>query len=264
MLRHKVLKEPAKRVGWSGSRPPPLERRLMIEATIPAAGAGGSAVGRMKADDPVVAVAMADHNGPHGIDVLEALLHMAEPTATCRQTAELAMQAFGSVGAVLSAGVPELTFHLGIQERIAYSLRAIHVGMDWVVREPLRERVQIGSLTDLIDYLAHDPKERTAEILRVLYLDRKNGLISDEEIDSDTAASLPQCPRAIVRRALEHSVSAVIVVQHRPSRAPNPMQSDINCSQQLQHACTAMQILMHDYLVVGRSGHASLRNLGHL
>jgi DNA repair protein RadC len=238
----------------------------MIEGAIsqPPAGGTAAAVSRMKTSDLVARVAMADHNGLHGVDVLEALLHMAEPGTNCRQIAERAMQTFGSVGGVLAAGIPELTSQLGIQERIAYSLRAIHVGMHCVVREPLRERVQIGSLTDLIDYLAHDPKERTAEILRVLYLDRKNGLISDEEIDSDTAASLPQCPRAIVRRALEHSVSAVIVVQHRPSRAPNPMQSDINCSQQLQHACTAMQILMHDYLVVGRSGHASLRNLGHL
>jgi DNA repair protein RadC len=236
----------------------------MIEATIPAAGAGGSAVGHMKADDPVVAVAMADHNGPHGIDVLEALLHMAEPTATCRQTAELAMQAFGSVGAVLAAEVPELTSQLGIQERIAYSLRAIHFGMHWVVREPVRERVLIGSFIDLVDYLKLGVQEQPAHILRVLYLDRKNGLIADEEVNRDAVAHMPLCPRAIVKRALDHSASAVIVVHHRPSEDPKPSAAEINFSQQLQHALSVMHIAMHDSLVVGHNGHASLRSLGHL
>jgi DNA repair protein RadC len=231
---------------------------------LPAAIVAGLGVDRRNAGNPVMALAMADHNGLPGIDVLEALLHMAGPTAKCRQTAELAIHSFGSVGAVLAAGVPELTAQLGIQEQIAYSLRAIHIGTHWVVREPVRERVLIGSATDLIDYLGPCRKDQTAHVLRVLYLDCKNGLISDEEVDRDTVAGVPRCPRPIVKRALEHSASAVIVVHHRPSEDPHPSDADINFSQQLQHALEAMRIAIHDFLIVGFRRHVSLRNLGHL
>jgi DNA repair protein RadC len=236
----------------------------MIEATIPAAGVGGSAVGGKEVNDPVLAVAMADHNGLHGIDVLEALFHMAEPTAKCRQTAELAMQAFGSVGAVLAAGVPELTSQLGIQERIAYSLRAIHVGTHCVIREPLPERVVIGSFADLLKYIDLHLKDQTGRILRVLYLDRKNGLISDEDIKCDAVDHVPLCPRPIVKRALEHSASAVIVVSHHPSRDPQPSSAEVKFSSQLQEALGIMRIGMYDSLIIGRNSHASLRSLGHL
>jgi DNA repair protein RadC len=233
----------------------------MIEAAVTNPARLG--VDRGNARNPVVALAMADHNGLHGIDVLEALLHMAEPTAKCRKTATLAIEAFGSVGAVLAAGVPKLTAQLGIQEQIAYSLRAIHVGTHWVVREPLRERVLIGSTTDLIDYLGPCHKAQTVHILRVLYLDRKNGLISDEEVNRGTVAGVPPCPRPIVKRALEHSASAVIVVHHQPSEDPKPSNADVNFSQQLRHALSVMRIAMHDSVIVGSNGIVSLRNLGH-
>jgi DNA repair protein RadC len=235
---------------------------FMIEASV--TNAARSGVDRENADNPVVALAMADHNGLHGIDVLEALLHMAEPTAECRQAAKLAIHAFGSVGAVLAAGVPELTAQLGIREQIAYSLRAIHVGTHWVVREPIRERVLISSTTDLFNYLGRCRKDQTVHILRVFYLDRKNGLISDEEVIRGTVAGVLPCPRPIVKRALEHSASAVIVVHHHPSEDPKPSNADVNFSQQLQHALSVMRIAMHDSLVVGSSGNVSLRNLGHL
>jgi DNA repair protein RadC len=234
----------------------------MVQAGV--TNAAKSGVDRGNAGDPVVALAMADHNGLHGVDVLEALLHMAEPTTKSRQTAKLAIETFGSVGAVLAAGVPKLTARLGIQEQIAYSLRAIHVGTHWVVREPLRERVLIGSTTDLIDYLGPCRKTLTVHILRVLYLDRKNGLISDEEVNRGTVAGVPPCPRPIVKRALEHSASAVVVVHHYPSEDPKPSNADVNFSKQLQHALSVMRIAIHDSLIVGSNGIVSLRKLGHL
>lgn len=95
----------------------------------------------------------ADHNVVPAVEVLEALIYLADPGAECRRIAEQALQVFRSVGAVLSARVRDLTTRLGIRDDIAYALRAIHVGMQLVLKEPLRDRIPIGSFNELIDYL---------------------------------------------------------------------------------------------------------------
>jgi DNA repair protein RadC len=217
-----------------------------------------------KVCSPVTVLAEADRNILPGADVLEALIYLADPQAECRQVAERALQAFGSVGAVLSARVPDLTTRLGIRQDVAYVLKAIHMGMRSVLKEPLRERVPIGSFTQLIDYLGVSLKHETVEVLRMLYLDRNNGLISDEEANRGTVDHVPIYPREIVRRALELGASAVIMAHGHPSGDPTPSEADVSFSQQVDRALTIMNIALHDSLIVGRHGVASLRSLGRL
>ena len=214
--------------------------------------------------NPIVILAEADHNVPSGVDVLEALLYLADPESKCRQIAEKALEVFGSVGAVLAARVPDLTMKLGVRQEIAYALRAIHAGMRSVLREPLRERIPIGTFTELIDYVGISLKHETIEVLRMLYLDRKNGLISDEEANRGTVDHVPIYPREIVKRALEIGASAVIMVHNHPSGDPMPSKADVSFSQQLERALSVMNIALHDSLIVGKSGFASLRSLGQL
>jgi DNA repair protein RadC len=132
-----------------------------------------------------------------------------------------------------------------------------------VLKEQIRERVSIGSFTKLIDYLGDSLKYKTAEVLRILYLDRKNGLISDEEIDRGTL-DVPIYSREIVKRALKLGASAVIMAQSRPSGDPVPSEADASFSQQVERSLSTMNIVLHDSLVVGDRGVASLRGLGRL
>ena len=187
-------------------------------------------------------LAHADHNALPGADVLEALLYLADPKARCRHIAEHAMQVFGSLGAVLSARAPDLTARLGIGHQMAYALKAIHAGMRSVLQEPIRERIQLGSYAELIDYVGLSLKHETVEVLRLLYLDRKNGLISDEEAQRGTVDHVPIYPREIVKRALELGASAVIMVHNHPSGDPAPSEADVSfmpaggtCAQRHEH-----------------------------
>jgi DNA repair protein RadC len=215
--------------------------------------------------NPIMVLAEADHNVVvPGVDVLEALIYLADPKADCRQIAEQALRVFGSVGAVLSARVPDLTSNLSIRQDIAYILKAIHTGMRSVLKEPIRERIPIGSFTQLIDYVGLGLKYETVEVLRMLYLDRKNGLMSDEETNRGTVDHVQIYPREIVKRALEIGASAVIMVHNHPSGDPTPSKADMGFSQQVQRALGAMNIALHDSLIVGRNGYASLRSLRQL
>jgi DNA repair protein RadC len=215
--------------------------------------------------DPVTVLAHADHNAlPGGADVLEALLYLVDPKARCRHIAEQAIQVFGSVGAVLAARVPDLTTKLGIGHQVAYALKAIHAGMRSVLQEPIRERIQIGSFAELIDYVGLSLKHETVEVLRLLYLDRENGLISDEEGQRGTVDHVPVYPREIVKRALELGASAIIMVHNHPSGDPTPSQADVSFSQQVERALSVMNITLHDSLIIGTKGFTSLRSLRRL
>jgi DNA repair protein RadC len=214
--------------------------------------------------NPAMLLAKADHNGLPGVDVLEALLYVADPEAKCRPLAEQALRVFGSVGAVLAASIADLTTKLGLRARVAYALKAIHAGMRSILREPMRERIAIGSFAVLIDYVGFSLKHEIVEVLRVLYLDRKNGLISDEEANRGTVDHVPLYPREVVKRALEHGASAVILVHNHPSGDPTPSSSDVSFSQEVQRALSVMNIALHDSLIVGRNGFTSLRSLKQL
>jgi DNA repair protein RadC len=100
------------------------------------------------------------------------------------------------------------------------------------------------------------------EEFRVLFLDRKNVLIADEVQAKGTVDHTPVYPREIVKRALELSASALILVHNHPSGDPTPSRADIEMTREIQAAAKALKIQLHDHLVIGRSGHASFKTLG--
>jgi DNA repair protein RadC len=65
-----------------------------------------------------------------------------------------------------------------------------------------------------------------------------------------------------VRRALELGASAIILVHNHPSGDPAPSASDVEMTKQVIAAAKTLDIVVHDHLIIGRNGHASLKQLG--
>jgi DNA repair protein RadC len=129
-----------------------------------------------------------------------------------------------------------------------------------VLREEIRERPVIGSWTALLDYLqvalAHEPIEQ----FRVLFLDRKNILIRDEQQQRGTVDHTPLYPREIVKRALELGASSIIMVHNHPSGDPTPSRADIEMTKQVVHAMSAVGLTVHDHVIVGKNRHTSFKS----
>jgi DNA repair protein RadC len=119
----------------------------------------------------------------------------------------------------------------------------------------------LGSWTAVIDYLraaqGHDDRER----LRILFLDKKNQLIADEVQQEGTVDHTPVYVREVVRRAIELAATAVILVHNHPSGDPTPSRADIDMTRQIIDAARPLGITVHDHVIVGRHGHASLKGL---
>ena len=97
---------------------------------------------------------------------------------------------------------------------------------------------------------------------RVLYLDRKNVLIADEEQARGTVDHVPVYPREIIRRALELNASALILVHNHPSGDPTPSRSDVEMTAAIDTACAAIGVTIHDHVIIGKETDASFRALG--
>jgi DNA repair protein RadC len=129
------------------------------------------------------------------------------------------------------------------------------------VREPLEDRLVIGSASALLDYLSVTMRHEPTETTRILYLDRKNALIKDEIQQRGTVDHTPLYPREVVKRVLELGACAVILVHNHPSGDPTPSRNDIEMTRQLAAALGTINVALHDHVIVGRNKEASFRKL---
>jgi len=163
---------------------------------------------------------------------------------------------------VLGAGPEALKTVRGVGEAVALDLSLTHELTLRTAREQVARRPVISSWSALLAYvkaaLAHEPREQ----VRVLFLDKRNQLLADEVVGRGTVDHAPVYPREVVRRALELSACALILVHNHPSGDPTPSQADIDITRQIVEAGRTLRIAVHDHLVVGRDGTASFKALG--
>ena len=204
-------------------------------------------------------------------ELLELFLFRSQPQGDVKPIAKALLARFGSLSAVLAASVEDLMTvraedsrgrSKGIGAETALDLAALHEVTRRLAREEANRRTVISSWSALLAYvrlsMQHEPREQ----FRVLYLDKKNQLILDEIQNRGTVDHAPVYPREVVRRALELSASAMIIVHNHPSGDPTPSRADIDMTRQVIGAARALAIEVHDHLIVGRQGVASFKQLG--
>ena len=194
--------------------------------------------------------------------LLALMLERAAPDADPAPLAAVLLERFGTLGAVAGAPAGELDRVSGEGPAVSAALTLFREVAVRLAREDACRRPVITSWTALVAYvrtaLAHEPREQ----FRTLYLDRRNILLRDELSADGTVDHAPVYPREVIRRALELSASAMILVHNHPSGDPAPSRADIDMTRQIVEAARVFNIQVHDHLVVGREGTASFKALG--
>ena len=195
-------------------------------------------------------------------ELLELFLFRSIPRGDVKPLAKRLLMRFGSLGGVLGASTAELRTVSGVGEALALDLTLLQEAGLRTAREQVVRRPVISSWHALLAYVKTAMAHETREQFRVLFLDKKNQLIADEVMNRGTVDHAPVYPREVVRRALELSASAVILVHNHPSGDPTPSAADIEMTRQVAAAARPLNIALHDHLVVGRDGVASFKALG--
>jgi DNA repair protein RadC len=151
-----------------------------------------------------------------------------------------------------------------VGEAIVTELKIVEAAAQRMMRSRVMNRQVLTSWDALLDYCHTAMAHRETEQFRVLFLDRKNVLIADEEQAEGTVDHVPVYPREVVKRALELNASAIILVHNHPSGDPTPSGSDISMTLQVQEAAQVLGIILHDHLIIGKSSELSFRSQGYL
>ena len=197
-------------------------------------------------------------------ELLEMVLFRANSRADMKPVARRLIEAFGDFNRVLSAPPERLRQVKGVGDSTICELKLIEAAAQRLARARVIRQPVVSSWDALIDYCHTAMAHRETEQFRVLYLDRKNVLIADEEQARGTVDHVPVYPREVVKRALELNASALILVHNHPSGDPTPSDADITMTSQISHAAEALNIALHDHIIVGKSRELSFRSAGYL
>ncbi len=204
------------------------------------------------------AAAMPDY------ELLELLLFSAIPRCDVKPVARRLIETFGDFNGVISAEPVRLKGVKGVGDAVVLELKIVEAAAHRMARARVMQRPVISGWDAVLDYCHTTMAHRAIEQFRVLYLDRKNVLIADEEQARGTVDHVPVYPREVVKRALELGASSLILVHNHPSGDPTPSNNDIAMTDRISEAAKAVDILLHDHLIIGKERELSFRAAGYL
>jgi DNA repair protein RadC len=194
-------------------------------------------------------------------ELLELLLFRAQPRRDMKPIAKALLEKFGSFAEVISAPEKRLAEVEGIGEACITELKIVQAAARRLVRGQVKKRPVLSSWSAVLDYCRTAQAFADREQFRVLFLDKRNQLIVDELQQIGTIDHTPVYPREVVKRALELSATGMILVHNHPSGDPTPSRADIQMTQQIISVAQPLGISVHDHIIVGKEGHASLKGL---
>jgi DNA repair protein RadC len=194
-------------------------------------------------------------------ELLEAVLFRALPRRDVKPLAKSLIATFGSFAETISAPVSRLAEIKGLGDSAITELKIVQAAANRLARGAVKRRTVLSSWSAVLDYCRAAMAFAEKEQLRVLFLDKRNQLIADEVQQTGTVDHTPVYPREVVKRALELSATAIVLVHNHPSGDPTPSRADIQMTQQIMEIAKPLGIDLHDHIIVGKDGHASLKGL---
>jgi DNA repair protein RadC len=202
------------------------------------------------------AEALADY------ELLELTLFRAIPRRDVKPIAKALIERFGGFAEVVGAPIERLAEVDGVSEAVALELKVIHAAAQRAAKTRVMQKPILSSWSALLDYCRTALADERSEQFRVLFVDKKNRLIADEVLGRGTVDHAPVYPREVIRRALDHAATAVILVHNHPSGDPTPSKADIDMTREIVAAAKPLGVTVHDHLVIGKQSTASFKALG--
>ena len=200
--------------------------------------------------------ALLDH------ELLEYLLGLALPRRDTKPLAKRLIADFGGLGKLLSADAETIVRRGGVTEGVAAAIKIAQATALRLLESEVKEQKILASWQALEDYLRGDMSHIQIERVRALLLNTKNVLIRDELLSEGSVDEAAVYVREILRKAIDHHASALILVHNHPSGDPQPSSQDIQLTRQIVEAARPLRIALHDHVIVGATKCLSMRSMG--
>ena len=194
-------------------------------------------------------------------ELLEMALFAALPRRDTKPLAKTLLKKFGSFAEVIHAPEARLREVEGIKDASVNQIKLIAAAAHRIAKGEIKRSIALSSWNDVIGYCRSSMAFADKEQFRLLFLDKRNQLIADEVQQTGTVDHTPVYPREVIKRALELSATALILVHNHPSGDPTPSNADIQMTKAIIDIAGPLGISVHDHIIVGKNGHASLKGM---
>ncbi len=195
-------------------------------------------------------------------EVVEFLLTLGTPRGDVKPCARNALKQLGSLSAVLSAPIEKLTEIEGIGQKNALYLNFVHQVAGRYLKDRANGKQFFGSSKAVFDHLFHAMRDLKREIFKVLFLNRKNELIHDQDVFFGTLTGSAVYPREIMSLAIEHKAAGLVFVHNHPSGDPAPSPEDKRLTRDLIWAARLLGIQVLDHIIIGFNSYHSFADQG--
>ena len=195
-------------------------------------------------------------------ELLELVLFRAIPRRDVKPLACALLNQFRDFYGVLTAPFDRLKAAPGVSLAVLQELKIVEAAAHRLAKAKIVGQPVLSCWDSLLAYCQTTLAHRAIEEFRVLFLDRKNNLIADEQQGSGTVDHVPVYPREIIKQALQLNASALILIHNHPSGDPTPSSEDINMTDEIVSAASVLGLTVHDHMVIGKSSEFSFRAEG--
>ena len=171
---------------------------------------------------------------------------------------------FGGMRGLLSADHSELQKVKGLGQAKVAALIAITEMAKRCLRQDLMGVSILRDPSAVVDYLSMGLRDKKTEVLKVIFLDKGNRVIGEEDFPGgDTDKALVNV-RAVMRRAVEKSAAAIILAHNHPSGRIEPSKEDRVLTEELKKLGETLSVKVLDHLIIGDNRSYSFKEHGDL
>lgn len=203
--------------------------------------------------------------GPDGLldhEIVEYLLFLTIPRIDTKPVAKALIAEFGGIAGLLTADAKAIARVKGMGDRSVAAIKIVQAAALRMLRDTVMDKPVLSSWQALLDYLRADMAHLKTERVRVLHLNSRNILIRDEVMAEGSVDQAAVHVREVIRRAMDLGSAGIILVHNHPSGDPAPSRADIQLTREISEAGRRLGIMVHDHVIIGASGHSSMRALG--
>lgn len=193
-------------------------------------------------------------------ELLELLLFQAVPRRDVKPLAKNLLKRFGNFNRLINADKNNILAVEDAKEATYLQFRLLKELINRIFAEEIQKKNVISSWSALLNYLKFNMGCLKLEQFRVLFLNKKNILLTDEVMGNGTIDQTPVYPREIVKKALFHEAGAIILVHNHPSGNADPSSADIQLTKQIVEACKVINVTVHDHVIIGNNDYYSFKS----
>jgi DNA repair protein RadC len=195
-------------------------------------------------------------------EVIEFLLTLGTPRKDVKLPAREALKIFGGLSGVLAAPIEKLAVIKGIGPKNALYLSLVHQIAGRYLKDRAKGSTFLSSSRAVFDYLFHSMRDLSREVFKVLFLNRKNELLADQDVFTGSLSGSAVYPREVLVSALENKAAGMVFVHNHPAGDPAPSEEDRRLTRDLVWASQLLMIQVLDHVIIGNNDYFSFADEG--